>query len=342
MRSFRSNRTTRPRRRPLQSLLAAIAASVVTVAALAVPAAAAPLGAGPGAAPAKQAYPVPYTFLAGILAAPTGPDTPPPGANDWACKPTATHPEPVILVHGLLANETDNWQTISPLLTNEGYCVFTLTYGQTSTTDPLMKMFGGLIPMEASAQQLSAFVDEVLGATGAAEVDLVGHSEGATMPYWYLKFDGGAAKVTRMVGISPAVHGTEVAGLPMALASMGAATIPSLPSPATTVSSWCGACEEFSPSSEFMRKLDEGGVAVAGVAYTQIMTRYDELVVPYTSGVVTAPNSRNIVVQQQCLLDFADHVAIVADETAADDVLNALDPAHPRAVRCTLTLPGIG
>jgi triacylglycerol lipase len=306
---------------------------------IAVPAASATSAASairPAPAP-KPGHPVPYTFLAGILAAPTGPDTPPPGANDFSCKPSAEHPEPVILVHGLLATQTDNWQTISPLLANEGYCVFALTYGQVdATTNPLLHFVGGLAPMEDSAKELGAFVDTVLAATGAAKVDLVGHSEGATMPYWYLKFDGGAAKVAKMVGISPAVHGTHIADL----ASVANVFFPD--AGASTVGSFCASCLEFAPDSAFMRKLDEGGVAVRGVAYTQIMTRYDELVVPYSSGVVTARNSRNIVVQDQCPIDFADHVAIVADRTAADDVLNALGPAHPRRVRCTLTLPFIG
>jgi triacylglycerol lipase len=294
--------------------------------------------AAPATTPAPPAphLPVPYTFLAGIVAAPSGPDTPPPGANDFSCKPSAAHPEPVILVHGLLATQTDNWQTISPLLANEGYCVFALTYGQVDAANPLLHYVGGLAPMEEGAKELSAFVDEVLAATGAAKVDLVGHSEGATMPYWYLKFGGGAAKVAKMVGISPAVHGTHIADL----ASVANVFFPG--AGASTVGSFCASCLEFAPDSAFMRKLDGGGVAVPGVAYTQIMTRYDELVVPYTSGVVTAPNSRNIVVQRQCPLDFADHVAIVADRTAADDVLNALDPAHPRQVRCTLTLPFVG
>jgi triacylglycerol lipase len=74
-------------------------------------------------------YPVPYNFSAGVLAAALTPGAPPPGSNDWSCRPSAAHPEPVILVHGLAANMTDNWQTISPLLANNGYCVFALTYG---------------------------------------------------------------------------------------------------------------------------------------------------------------------------------------------------------------------
>jgi triacylglycerol lipase len=82
--------------------------------------------AGPAAA---APYPVSYDFSQGILAQAAHPDSPPPGANDWSCQPSRAHPRPVVLVHGLLANQTDNWQTISPLLANRGYCVFSLTYG---------------------------------------------------------------------------------------------------------------------------------------------------------------------------------------------------------------------
>ncbi len=94
--------------------------------------------------------------------------------------------------------------------------------------------------------------------------------------------------------------------------------------------------------SAFISRLDAGGVAVPGVAYTQIMTHYDELVVPYTSGMVVAPNSTNIVVQDQCSLDFADHIALAADPVAAQDVLNALDPTHPQPVPCVPVAPFVG
>ena len=74
----------------------------------------------PGAAEARQQYPVPYTFTANVVAGVLHPGTAPPGSNDWSCRPTRAHPLPVVLVHGLFANMTDNWQTMSPLLANNG------------------------------------------------------------------------------------------------------------------------------------------------------------------------------------------------------------------------------
>jgi triacylglycerol lipase len=61
---------------------------------------------------------------------------------------------------------------------------------------------------------------------------------------------------------------------------------------------------------------------------------------PYTSGI--EPGMTNIVVQNQCPLDLTEHFEIAADPVAAADVLNALDPAHPRPVPCRLVLPFVG
>jgi hypothetical protein len=277
-------------------------------------------------------YPVPYTFAVGITAAATEPaGTPPPGANNWACRPSAVHPRPVVLVHGLMATMTDNWQTMSPLLADAGYCVFALTYGQ----EPGETSFGGLKPMEQSAAVLGAFIDKVLHATGAHKVDIVGHSEGATMPDYYVKFLGGATKVDHYVGISSVLKGTTFYGL-ASLAAMD-------PSGAATLTSgYCQSCGEFLVGSAFMRKLDAGGPAVRGVSYTLIATEHDELVVPYTNGLVQAPNVTDIVVQDQCPLDASDHLSIVADPVTGQDVLNALDPADRRPVPCTIVAPVVG
>src|SRR5688500_4252880 len=72
---------------------------------------------------------VPWTFDAGTAAQQTAPDSPPAGANDFSCNPSRRHDEPVVLTHGLMANQTVNWATISPYLANRNFCVFSLTYG---------------------------------------------------------------------------------------------------------------------------------------------------------------------------------------------------------------------
>jgi triacylglycerol esterase/lipase EstA (alpha/beta hydrolase family) len=282
-------------------------------------------------------HPVPYTPGAGLAAELLSPGASPPGANEWSCKPSAAHPEPVLLLHGLLGNMTDNWQTIAPLLANNGYCVFALTYGTLPGASFPLNQFGGLVPMEQSAQTVSDFIDRVLAATGAGKVDIVGHSEGATLPYYYLKFLNGAAKVDRLVGIAPVYHGTTLYGL----ASVASQLAEALPGGAQAVGQFCGSCQQFLPGSAFLQKLDVRAV-VPGVTFTNIVTRFDELVVPYTSGLLTGPTVTNIVLQDQCGLDLSDHLWLAADPIVGQDVLNALDPAHAESPTCRLVLPFVG
>src|ERR1700733_14299879 len=137
---------------------------------------------------AAPRLPVNYDFIAGATATALAPDTPPPGANNWSCQLTTAHPYPVILVHGTFANMDDNWQAASPLLADNGYCVYAFNYGGTSSASPIQ----GIGDIAASAAQLESFVVAVLAATGASKVDLVGHSQGGMMPRYYLSFLGGA------------------------------------------------------------------------------------------------------------------------------------------------------
>ena len=285
-------------------------------------------------------YKVPYDFLPSAIAAGYNYAGNPPGANDWSCRPSAAHPRPVVLVHGLLGDRVTNWQTYAPLLANNGYCVFALTYGQEPFVPaPYNQAFGGLTAMEQSAVQLQAFVAKVLAATGAAQVDLVGHSEGTLMPDYYAKFLGGARYIDHYVSLAPIWHGTDMLGI-ATLSNLGA------PFGATTaldalLQPFFASGPEFLVGSPFMTKIRSGGTpAVPGIKYTNIVTRYDELVVPYTSGI--QQGMTNLVVQDYCKLDFAEHFEIVADPVAAALVLNALDPAHPHAVPCRLVLPFVG
>lgn len=291
-----------------------------------------------GPAAASASYPVSYDFSQGAIAQAQSPDSPPPGANDWSCRPSAAHPDPVVLVHGLFANQTVNWHTLSPLLANRGYCVFSLTYGTKPGASLPGYQPGGLTRMEQSAQQLKDFVARVRSATRAHKVDIVGHSEGSLMPNWYVKFLGGAKQVDDYVGITPIWHGTNLAGLATLSTIAGAFGVS--PTSYPLIDSFCESCPQFLAGSEFINRMREGGVAQRGVTYTNIITRNDELVVPYTSGI--EDGMHNIVVQSQCALDQADHVAMAADPIVAQDMLNALDPAHAQPPPCTVVLPLVG
>ncbi len=268
--------------------------------------------------PAAADYRVDYTI--GKIITSLEPDVSPAGANNWACKPSAAHPQPVILLHGLFANQHDNWYTLSPLLANNGYCVFTMNYGGRIGILPLAY---GIGPMEESAAELGAFVDRVRAATGAAEVDLVGHSLGATMPHYYLKNLGGAAKVDDFIGLAPAVKGTSLWGIATIGTFFGLTNLTALVLPVT---------EQLGTGSPFLRELSAGGITRPGVRYTTIVSRYDEIVTPYTNGLLpAAPNVTNRVVQNSCILDFALHVGVAYDPNALRLVLNALDPANARS-----------
>jgi triacylglycerol lipase len=273
-------------------------------------------------------YPVPYNFLP--FAVIGGANENPPGANNWDCEPTRKHPRPVVLVHGLMGNRSTNWQTYAPLLANEGYCVFALTYGDKPA--PTYGTFGGLAAMEKSAEELKAFVAKVLAATGAEEVDLVGHSEGTLMPNYYVKFLGGAELVKRYVSIAPLWHGTRAAVLASVASSTGQDT--------EVMTPICTACTQFAPDSRFMRKMRRGGVAVPGVEYTNIVTRYDQLVIPYTSGI--EKGMRNIVLQDGCETDASEHFQIVSDRRVTVMVLNELQPGLDRPVPCEVVAPLVG
>lgn len=273
---------------------------------------------------------------AGLLATPAtaaaAMDGSPPGANNWSCLPPANHPNPVVLVHGASLNKTVGWITLSPLLASRGYCVFSLTYGVPTGTPFPLDQIGGRNRMEDSAAELGRFIDRVLAATHATKVDIVGHSEGSLMPNYYAKYLDGAARIDHYVAMTPLWRGSTVYGVDK-LVTLGRqfGLGPLIDGPADLV---FASAPQFLAGSEFIQKMNQGGVAVPGITYTNIATRLDEAVVPYTNGFMDAPNATNVVVQDLCPLDVSEHGLLAYDPVNAQVVLNALDPAHVTAVHC--------
>jgi triacylglycerol esterase/lipase EstA (alpha/beta hydrolase family) len=270
----------------------------------------------------------------GLAAMALRPTAAPPGANDWSCRPSQAHPYPVVLVHGTLANAALSWQALSPLLANAGYCVYALNYGANGGS---AGRFFGLTDIAASAAELDAFVERVRGATGAAQVDLVGHSQGGMMPRYYLKHLGGAARTHMLVGLAPSNHGTTLLGLNRLLQGLSFLGVsgPTLDG--------CVACAQQILPSEFLTALNSGGETVPGPRYRVIETAYDEVVTPSTSAYLSGPGVRNLRLQDACPSDYTGHVGIIYDPVALELTLNALGADDPGfRPHCRLVLPLVG
>jgi triacylglycerol esterase/lipase EstA (alpha/beta hydrolase family) len=293
------------------------------------------------AAASAASFPVIYNGLIGYGAHALTPDVPAAGSHyvDFsgsapaASCHSAAHPDPVVLVNGTYANQADDFAAVSPLLADNGYCVYTDNLGAPAG-DPIQT--SGDIP--TSASELSSVVNKVLAATGATQVDLVGHSQGGgVLPRWYLKFDGGAAKVHALVGLAPSNHGTTVDGIQALSQELGVVGIVD-----TAIGT---AATQQLDGSAVNTTLDAGGDTVPGIAYTTIVSRNDEVVTPYTHQFLTAgPGAtvHNILLQSVCPLDQGEHLSVVYDQIALREMLNALDPATARAPACVPIAPIAG
>ena len=250
------------------------------------------LGSATTPAAAGTSYPYPTLGLSPV------------GANDWSCKPTAARPYPAVIVHGTFGDQKSLLDNLSFALKNDGYCVFSLDYGNRATG-----------PIEDSAAELDTFVDKVLASTGVAKVEIVGHSQGGMMPRFYIKNLGGDALVEDLVGLAPSNRGTESQG-------------------GFDTSTFCQSCAQQAAGSDFLTALNNPDETPGPVDYTQVATTYDRVVVPYTSAFLQGPQSTNITLQDRCPADPVDHVFIPTDPQAIAWVLNAFNregPANPDA-----------
>jgi triacylglycerol lipase len=246
-----------------------------------------------------------------VLSLPSGASAaaPPPPGSDVPCTPTSAHPYPVVLVHGTFENRFDNWQAMAPALKAAGYCVYSLNYGSYNGSGALG--IYGVGEIERSAGELRDFVAGVRARTGAAKAGLVGHSQGGLMPRYFIENLGGAAVVDDLVGLAPSNHGTTNPFAPIAGSS-------------------CPACRQQVAGSAFLRDLNDGDESPGDVSYTQVVTRYDEVVVPYTSGYLAPDaNVTNVTLQDLCPSDTSEHLRVPYDTPAIALALNALGRSGP-------------
>jgi triacylglycerol esterase/lipase EstA (alpha/beta hydrolase family) len=248
------------------------------------------------------------------------------GFDNWACKPSAAHPQPLVLLHGLGGNGPGNYSYLGPYLAAKGYCAFALTYGQATPAIPV----GGTVSVVQSSAEIEAFIDQVRQATGAAKVDIVGHSEGGFQSIYGPKVRGYAAKVATVVALAPPTHGTTFAGLVSVGGYLGLGPLVDQ----VLRQFGCPACDEIIVGGSAVDQLTAGPIAQPGVRYTVIASRFDALVTPHETSFIREPGVRNEFVQDTCALDPVGHVGLAFDPTVAQLVANALDPAHTSRVVC--------
>ncbi|MEI4746479.1 MULTISPECIES: esterase/lipase family protein [Rhodococcus] len=259
-----------------------------------------------------------------------------PGANDWDCKPSEKHPRPVVLVHGTWSDPVTTWTTLSPQLAAEGYCVFALEYGRTGSLlggNALGLVGGDDIPK--SALELARFVDDVRASTGAAQVDIVGHSLGGTLTRQYLRFAGGADhwdpsknKVHTLVTLGATNHGSSFGGKQTLSAIAEAFGLPMSDLALTAVGP---SFFQQMIGSAFLQALNAGGDTDAGVNYAVLASRGDEVSTPPEATFLNAgPGATvdNVWVQEGCEDVKVTHQELTSAPRAVALILAALDPSY--------------
>jgi triacylglycerol lipase len=223
------------------------------------------------------------------------------------CTPfTHVDKPPVLLVHGTFTNgkEQYDWSYL-PLLSERGFDVCVVTYPDR-----------GLGDQQVSAEYVVHALRTMHAATGR-KVAMIGHSQGATMPRWALKWWPSARNaVEDFVLQAGPNHG-------LLLASQGSNP---LGQPAGT--------HQFSASSNFIRVLNQGDETPGDISYTSLYTQFDELVQPIETAVLDAgmdnPKVTNLLLQDLCPGRFVDHVTIgLTDRLTFELTLDAISNPGP-------------
>ncbi|WP_411104151.1 esterase/lipase family protein [Streptomyces sp. cmx-4-9] len=271
----------------------------------------------------------PAQALPGAQTAPSG------GINDFSCRPDRAHPRPVVLLHGTFATWYEDLNFLQADLAARGWCTFALTYGEYEE----FPLLGGLKPVAESNVEIKEYVEQVRAATGAAKVDVVGHSEGGLQALYLAKMQGITAHLDKIVAIAPPTHGTDAAGL----VKLADRLLPGGRATLDTIAARLGVpvlSDEF-PGGPAVTALNDGPVAQPGLSYTIITSRYDEIVTPAETAFVREPGVRNIWVQDSCPFDPVGHIGEAYDLNVWHLVRNALDPDRARPILvCAVGSPG--
>lgn len=186
---------------------------------------------------------------------------------------------PIVFVHGFLASG-DTWESFARRFASNGYCADLLFAFDWNT----------VTRAPSTLNDLDALIDSAIAASGATQVDLVGHSAGGGIGYDYLANPARAAKVAHYAHIASVVK----AALPGPEGS-GVETL-QLTSPADLVVT--DRADIPGATNTVLDELDHYAVATAPASFAELYTFFrgaapatleatDEPV-PYISGRVVS------------------------------------------------------
>jgi triacylglycerol esterase/lipase EstA (alpha/beta hydrolase family) len=234
---------------------------------------------------------------------------------------------PVLLVQGTGATAKDNWSwTYEPALDklHIPWCQVDLPDHATSDVQV------------AGEYVVSAI--RTMHRRAGRKIAIIGHSQGGMVPRWALRFwPDTRAMVDDLIGFAPSNHGTTQAG--------------------PTCKGGCSAANwQQADTSNFMKALNSRQETFAGVSYTVVYTRTDEVVQPNQDALTGSSSLRtgdgritNVATQDICPTDVNEHLIIglfdpVAYALAVDALTHGgpADPARISPATCAMVFhPGI-
>lgn len=223
------------------------------------------------------------------------------------CKDGEGKSEPVLLVHGTYVNRRVNFEwNYWRSLPKAGFDVCWVDIPNGEMNDA-----------QISAEYVARAV-EVMALRYSEKIDILGHSQGALLPRWAIKFFPSARFIDDYVGLASPSHGTQLAD---------------------TVRDATGACHEscwqMARGSTFLEVLNATDETPGPISYTSIYTQFDEVVIPSETSAIEG--ATNILLQDICPARPIDHLGIVGDGLTFSLVIDALThPAPQTRADCPL------
>jgi triacylglycerol esterase/lipase EstA (alpha/beta hydrolase family) len=222
------------------------------------------------------------------------------GAAESSHPVPQTDPGPVLLVPGYGGN-VQSLQPLATALRSAGRIAVVV--------EPVGDPTGDL---RAQAEHLAQVADRVRDEYGAASVDVIGYSAGGVVARLWVRDDGGANVVRRVLALASPNHGTSQAAL-------GAEFAGGCPT----------ACEQLIPDSDLLRRLNAGDETPDGPLWATVRSTSDQVVTPTDSAALSG--ALNIVVQDVCPGSTAAHGDLPGNPVVLATVGSVLGVATPRA-----------